>query len=350
MCFLKVTHPPTNAKIPHLYKEQAMPTTLKTLSEKPLNQTAASLAISQWASTEKKPLLIITADSLLAAQIENELDFFLADEISQGGLKILHFPDWETLLYDRFSPHQDIISERLATLNTLQKETNTITVVPINTLLHRISPRAHLNQFTFLMNEGDTININEFRTKLTECAYHHVSQVMNHGEFAIRGSIIDLFPMGSRLPYRLDLFDANIDSIRTFDPETQRTIEKIKQIRLLPAKECPMTEEGITHFRNAWRLAFDGNPIDCPMYVDVSEGIATQGIEYYLSLFFEKTESLLDYLHNDSQLILIGNLEEKAKQFWATAEHRFQQLSHDRTRPILPPQQCLFDINTLMHA
>lgn len=293
-----------------------------------------NLILSNVLAQHPKPALIITQDSLTAARLERELSFF-----QQNGTVALHFPDRETLPYDRFSPHQDLISDRLATLYKTATLQQGAVITTITTLMHRLSPRHFLDAFTFALSKGDKLDLGWVRERLVKAGYYIVNQVREHGEFAIRGSILDLFPMGSTLPYRIDLFDNEVDSIRSFSPDTQLSLDVIPAIQLLPAKEFPMNEESIEHFRQAFRSYFSGNPLNCPIYQDISEGISPPGIEYYLPLFFKETATLFDYLPQNSLMICIGNVIEQAQAFWQEITHRYEERRYDQSHPLLPPEQ-----------
>ncbi len=292
-----------------------------------------------------KPLLVAAPDNLSAAHLLDELNFFCG-----GHENILHFPDWETLPYDHFSPHQDIISQRLSALYRLPALRQGIIVTTIATLMQRVAPNEHLNAHTFLLKVGEKLNPDILRTRLTQAGYHHVSQVREHGEFAIRGSIIDLYPMGSREPYRIDLFDNDIDTIRYFSPETQRSGDKINEINLLPAREFPMTDASIEKFRQSFRNEFSGNPLKSALYQDVSEGICPPGIEYYLPLFFEQTSTLFDYLPANTLLFTIHNTDEKAQEFWHEVKSRYELCRYDIERPILAPEKLFLTPEALHTA
>lgn len=308
------------------------------LSYSQLPGASASLAISQFIASEPhKPILLITSDSLHAARLVEELRFFSATPE-----RIIAFPDWETLPYDHFSPHQDIISERLTVLHQLLVGQPCVIVATIFTLMHKLPPTDYLTQHSFVLHKGERIVTDKLRTQLTNAGYQHVTQVRDHGEFAVRGSIIDLFPMGSDEPFRIDLLDDEVDSIRTFSPETQRTIDVIDDINLLPAKEFPLTEEAIDLFRQKWRDQFAGNPLKCPVYQDISEGICSPGIEYFLPLFFSETASLFDYLPSDTLIIKLGDIYNSANHFKKEVDERYEQLRHDVSRPLLPPTQLFF--------
>jgi len=306
-----------------------------------LQGSSLALAISQVAKKAHRPILVITADNLTANRLEEELNFFIPE------LEVFTFPDWETLPYDNFSPHQDLISQRLLTLSRLPTISQGILIVPITTLMQRISPKQFLEGNSFHFNRGDKINLDEMRRQLERSGYRCVTQVMEHGEFAIRGSILDLFPTGSPSPFRMDLFDDEIETIRTFDPETQRSIDIIDKINLLPAREFPLTEEAISHFRQTWREKFPGNPLACPIYEDVSQGFCPPGIEYYLPLFFPTTQLLFDYLPTNSFALLVGDIHKNAEHFWQEINERYEQCRYDVERPILPPTEIYVPVNDL---
>jgi transcription-repair coupling factor (superfamily II helicase) len=288
--------------------------------------------------------VVITQDTLAASRLEDELTFF---ESRSTPSSLLHFPDWETLPYDRFSPHQDIISERLKVLSQLPDWKRGVLIAPITTLMQRLPPRQYIEATTFNLSKGDTINIIGLRQRLARSGYRCVNQVMEHGEFAVRGSIIDLFPMGSDVPYRIDLFDQDIDTIRTFNPETQLSLENKEGIHLLPAREFPVTEEAITLFRQQWRDQFTGNPALCPLYQDISQGFATAGIEYYLPLFFDTTQTLFNYLPSDCLVIQVLDIHHAAEQHWKEINERYEQRRHDNSRPLLAPSHVFLPVDEI---
>ena len=300
-----------------------------------LHGASVSLAISNAIVKSSQPILIIAPDSLTATRLVDEIHFF------QPQVTLFNFPDWEILPYDHFSPHQDIISQRLAALNQLPYLTQGAVVTTVSTLLHKICPGDFLAAHLFLLKIGDQINVDILRTRLSHAGYNLVPQVREHGEFAIRGSIIDIYPMGSKQPFRLDLFDNEIETIRYFSIETQRSLEQVKEINLLPAKEYPLTEVGINNFRNNWRTEFGGNPLLSPLYQDVSEGIASPGLEYYLPLFFSQTQTLFDYLPANSITLRWPSTYDKASTFWQETSTRYDQHRHDRARPLLAPDKIL---------
>lgn len=306
-----------------------------------LHGSSLDLVIARLAISSQDPLLVITPDNLTANRLERALNFFAPH------LMILNFPDWETLPYDNFSPHQDIVSQRLFALSRLSTLRNGILIVPITTLVQRLTPREYVEGHTFMLSKGDEINLEEMRNRLVRSGYRSVPQVMEHGEFAVRGSLFDLFPTGSAIPYRIDLFDDEIDSIRTFDPDTQRTSDVVNKIELLPAREFPITEQAITHFRHQWRTQFPGDPTHSPIYQDVSQGFTPAGIEYYLPLFFERTETLLDYLPKNSKILQLGNIHQHAETFWQEIRERYEQMRYDVTRPLLLPTDLYLPVDQL---
>lgn len=297
-----------------------------------LNGCADSLALASAINNENRLFVIVTSDNQTAFRLEHELLFFLNAEYP-----ILHFPDWETLAYDVFSPLPEVISERLKTLALLPETKRGALVVSVSTLMYRLAPREHVLAHSFSLEVGGSFNIELNRTKLENVGYQCVSQVYQHAEFAIRGSIVDLFPMGSQVPYRIELFDEEIESIRTFDPETQRSLEKITQVQLFPAWEFPFTDTAIKHFRQAFRQQFPEVSSNNILYRDVSRGIAPSGIEYYLPLFVESTATLFDYLPETTVLVLPESYQQVASNFHHETEERFQQRKYDIDRPLLEP-------------
>ncbi len=301
--------------------------------------SALGLAIQQLVEQHDGLVLVITSGSADAQQLNEQIHFYFKERRYQ----LLNFPDWETLPYDVFSPHQDIISERLETLYRLPKIKQGLLVVPIQTLLHRLPPCEYVQQRSFMISKGQSLNQEAFRKQLITTGYENVSTVMEHGEFAIRGSMIDLFPMGSNKPYRIELFDDEVESIRTFDTESQRTIEIVEQLHMLPAREFPLDEQGIKHFRQSYRIQFEGDPKRSVVYRDVSDGHAPAGIEYYIPLFFEQTQSLFDYLPDNTLLLFEQDIHQQAERFNQEANERFESARHDLERPILEPEQLFLD-------
>jgi transcription-repair coupling factor (superfamily II helicase) len=246
-------------------------------------------------------------------------------------------PDWETLPYDQFSPHQDLVSQRLATLHHVSRGECDVLVVAATTALYRLAPPEYLAAFTFFLKQGTRLDIDALRAQLALAGYQHVTQVVSPGEFSVRGGLIDLFPMGSALPYRLDLFDDDIESIKTFDVDTQRTLYPVPDVRLLPAREFPLDEAGRLRFRARYREVFEGDPSRSPLYKDVSAGVVPGGIEYYLPLFFETTATLADYLPRDAVVAFAGNVGAAVQRFWYDTEARYKLMRGDKARPLLPP-------------
>ena len=302
-----------------------------------------ALLLATVAARQQGLVLVVVPDSQTALSLAAELDFFTRGSM----LGTLVFPDWETLPYDVFSPHQDIVSQRLATLYRLPAQRQGILLVPVATLLQRLAPRTYLDSHVVLLSVGERLDQDEFRRRLEAAAYSCVSQVMEHGEFAIRGSLLDLFPMGSAQPYRIDLLDDEVESIRTFDPDSQRSITKVNAIELLPAREFPLTKEAITRFRQGFRNRFAGDPQRCPLYREVSNGSAPGGIEYYLPLFFETTATLFDYLPANTLAISLEGVEEALAAFQEQLLDRYEQRRHDVERPLLPPSQLFLDTDQI---
>ncbi|MDD4882075.1 MAG: transcription-repair coupling factor, partial [Gallionellaceae bacterium] len=292
--------------------------------------SADSLILARLAAGAR--LLILTETASEAARLREEIAWFASE------LTVNLFPDWETLPYDPLSPHPDLVSERLAALWLSSEKRTQVLVAPAATALQRLAPPAFLAAHAFLFRQGDKLDIEAFRKRLTEAGYSHVSQVLSPGEFAVRGGLLDLFPMGSAMPYRIDLFDDEIESIRTFDPDSQRTLYKVNDVRLLPAREFPLDEAGITRFRQNFRDRFEGDPSKSQLYKDVSHKLAPAGIEYYLPLFFDDTATLFDYLPTDTAVILHGDVEAAAEGFWRDTRSRHKILAGDRQRPLLPPE------------
>ncbi len=310
-----------------------------------LQGAARALALTEAAARHPAPLLVITGTSREAEALHGELAFFAGPE-----LPVLHFPDYETLPYDLFSPHPDLTSQRLATLARLPLLQQALVVTPVEALLQRLAPKAFVEAHTLQLNAGERLDVEAFRQRLTAAGYAAVSQVVAHGEFAVRGSLIDLFPMGAPAPYRIDLFDDEVESIRTFDPETQRSTDKLPAVKLLPAREFPLQPDSIKDFRRRYRIRFEGDPTRSLVYKSVSEGRPTGGIEYYLPLFFEQTSSLFDYLPRDSWLVDTTGVESAAGRFMADTTDRHEQRRHDLERPLLAPLELFLGAAELDRA
>jgi transcription-repair coupling factor (superfamily II helicase) len=295
---------------------------------------AAALAIAEAAAQAGAPLIVIAQSSREAEALAEEIGFFAAQE-----LPVRVFPDLETLPYDSFSAHPDITSARLATLAELPRARTGVWLVAIDTLLQRLPPRSYVEAYSFKIHVGETLDLEALRARLAVAGYAAVTQVVAHGEFAVRGSLIDVFPMGSESPFRIDLLDRDVDSIRRFDPESQRSGEKLDRIHLLPARETPLNPEAVREFRRRYRLRFTGDLTEQVIYRDVSQGIAPGGVEYFLPLFFDGTANLFDYLPPDSVLIDMNEAATLAAGLWNGIVERHEQLRHDRQRPILDPAE-----------
>ena len=274
---------------------------------------------------------VFTADPGDSQRLADEIVFFAP------GLRVAVFPDWETLPYDTFSPHEDLISERLATLWRIGQGEVDVILMPATTALVRLAPPAFMAAYTFTFVQKQRLDEASLKAQLTLAGYAHVSQVVSPGEYAVRGGLIDLFPMGSAMPYRVDLFGDEIDSIRTFDPDTQRSLYPVPEVRLLPGREFPMDEPSRNAFRSRWRERIEGDPTRVRLYKDIGAGIASAGIEYYLPLFFESTATIFDYLGADATLALHGEVDDALQRFWADTRERHRFLQHDRERPLLLP-------------
>ncbi|MGH6623114.1 MAG: transcription-repair coupling factor, partial [Burkholderiaceae bacterium] len=267
--------------------------------------SADALVLARLATTARaarRLFAVVAADALDAQRLVDEIAYF------DPSLNVRPLPDWETLPYDNLSPHQDLVSERLETLYRLSQPPMQgaidVLVAPATAALYRLAPREYVAGHTFFFRQGQTIEAEALRTQLVFAGYQHVSQVVAPGEFAIRGGLIDLFPMGSALPYRLDLLDDVLDTLRAFDPDSQRGLYPVPEVRLLPGREFPVDEPARQGFRRRWRDRIEGDPTRSSVYKDIGNGIASAGIEYYLPLFFDETATLFDYLPRDSVIAL----------------------------------------------
>ena len=301
-----------------------------------LHGSSDALALAQYAA-QHSPLAIIAANALEAQRLLEEIPFFAPD------LRVHLLPDWETLPYDHFSPHQDLISERLATLHHIRSNACDVVIVPLTTALYPLPPVEHLAAYTFFLKRGEKLNVAQLREQMTFAGYNHVQQVLAPGEYCVRGGIIDLFAMGSMLPYRIDLFDDEIETIASFDVDTQRTLYPVPEIRLLPAREFPLDDAGQARFRQNFRDRFEGDPSKSFIYKGVSKGIAPAGIEYYLPLFFDKTATLFDYLPKHTTLCLHHEVDEAIATFAKDAASRYNLLRGDPQRPLLEPKELFLD-------
>jgi transcription-repair coupling factor (superfamily II helicase) len=297
--------------------------------------SADALLLARWAASQRdkgRMVAVVTAEPGDSQRLADEIAFF------EPGLRVVVFPDWETLPYDSFSPHQDLVSERLATLWRVMQRDVDVLLAPATTSCTRIAPPAFLAGTTFHFRQKARLDAQALKAQLTLAGYQHVSQVVAPGEYAVRGSLIDLYPMGSAVPYRVDLYDDEVDSIRTFDPDTQRSLYPVPEVRLLPGREFPMDETARTRFRARWREQIEGDPTRARVYKDIAQGIATGGIEYYLPLFFDEPGTLLGYLRVDDAVVLHGEVDEALSAFWSDTRERHRFLQHDPERPLLPPE------------
>lgn len=280
--------------------------------------------------------VIVCSNPLEAQRLAIEIPIFNPD------LKVRLLPDWEILPYDNFSPHQDLISDRLAALYELMNCGCDIVIAPISSAIQRLSPPQFLAAHTFSFKQGDKLDEIALKLQLQQANYDPVTAVVRPGEYSIRGGLIDIFPMGSALPYRIDLFGDEIDQIKTFDPDTQRSLYPVKEIRLLPGHEFPFDEDARKFFRGKWREHFEGDPSKCSIYKDVGNGIPAAGIECYLPLFFEQTSTIFDYFPIERKPVWIwtcGDISHSIQAFWQNTEERYKFLSHDSERPILSPKE-----------
>jgi transcription-repair coupling factor (superfamily II helicase) len=296
--------------------------------------SARSLALAEAVESDTRPYLVIARDARELDQLRSELSFFL------GGSRAIHvLPDWEVLPYDLFSPHPDIISERLAALAELPRLKSGVLLAAADTLGQKIAPRGYVDGRTFNLAVGDKLPIEPLRARLVESGYASVSQVSAPGEFALRGSLFDVFPMGAETPLRVDLFDDEIEVIREFDPETQRSGESLKQVRLLPGREMPLDADSVKAFRLRYRKRFEGDPTKSVIYRGVSDGLAPPGIEFYLPLFFETTDTLLDYLPKDTVVCAGADLPAAVDRAAKSIAERYEERRHDVERPVLAPDE-----------
>tara|TARA_B110000438_G_scaffold293477_1_gene333399 strand:+ start:3603 stop:7112 length:3510 start_codon:yes stop_codon:yes gene_type:complete len=308
--------------------------------------SSATVAIFHGALSTQQPILLLTHDTPSALRLEQEL----ASLNRQAKLPICLFPDWETLPYDTFSPHQDIISQRLATLYQLSRMNKGIVIVPISTLIQRLAPKQYIEANSLIIKKGDKKDLHQLRQSLEASGYRCVEQVMEHGEFSARGAILDIFPMGSNTPFRLDFFDDEIDEIRLFDPENQRSSDKVDGINLLPAHEFPTDTDGTNLFRSQYREQFTSTIDKESIYHQVSNGIMPAGIEYYLPLFFQQTNTLCDYLAENTLVIISGDIDKSLSHYWTDINYRYEDRRYDPTRPLLPPEQLFLNSEELYSA
>ena len=305
---------------------------------------APALAVAEAAAQHAGPVIVVTAGSTEAQQLRRGLRFFAPDT------EVELMPDWEVLPYDVFSPHQDIVSERLRALHRLPSRDAGVMILPVATLMQRIAPPDFLQANVTRLSVGDTLDLEGMRRRLEGAGYRCVAEVLEHGEFAVRGAILDLYPMGADAPYRVDLFDTEIDSIRRFDPETQRSAERLDAVEILPAHEFPTDEAGIARFRHQYRARFEGDPMRSTVYQSVTDGHIPNGIEAYLPLFFEHTASLFDHLPRAALIVRLGEVTTQLEAEWRQIGERYEQRRHDRERPILEPGELYLSPDAIQSA
>ena len=300
--------------------------------------SAAALALAEATRADRRLYVVIVDAARELERLTAELRFFAAE-----ALPLLRLPDWEVLPYDLFSPHPDIISERLKTLFELPQLQHGCLIVSADTLMQRLAPRSYVQGRAFELSKGQALAVEPFRQRLTEAGYASVSQVVSPGEFAVRGSLLDVFPMGSAAPLRIDLFDEEIEAIRRFDPETQRSLDALPSVRLLPAREVPLDAEAVKDFRRRYRTRFEGDPTRTSIYRGVSEGLAPAGVEFYQPLFFASTATLFDYLPADAVIVHDAALPQTLIKAWQDIEARYEDRRHDIERPVLRPAELFLE-------
>ena len=296
--------------------------------------SAAALALAEATRSDQRLYVVVTDDARALERLSAELQFFAGER-----LPLLTLPDWEVLPYDLFSPHPDITSQRLRTLFELPRLQHGCLIVSADVLMQRMPPRNYVQGRAFELTVGERLALDPFRQRLVEAGYVSVSQVASPGEYAVRGSLLDVYPMGSNAPLRIDLFDDEIEAIRRFDPDTQRSLDSLDRVRLLPAREIPLDPDGVREFRRRFRTRFEGDPTRTSIYRGVSEGVAPAGVEFYLPLFFEQTASLFDYLPSNAILVHDAALQGALTKAWHDLEVRYEDRRHDVERPVLPPAE-----------
>lgn len=306
----------------------------------PASPSALAFHIAAAATAHPAPLLAITRDNQTAHQLESDLRTLLGARAGvDGDVPVLAFPDWETLPYDAFSPHPDIVSQRLATLHRLPQLERGVVVLPVQTLMQRLAPPKHVVGGSFDVRVGQRLDLDAEQRRLTAAGYRHVPQVLDPGDFAVRGGLLDVYPMGADQPFRVELLDDEIDTIRVFDPESQRSLEKIERIHLLPGRELPLDEAALKGALERLRERFDVDTRRSSLYQDLKSGLAPSGVEYYLPLFFDETSTLFDYMVEGVLPIVTEGSFEAAEHFWAQTGERYEQRRHDVERPVLPPSE-----------
>ena len=324
------------------FKQLEIPRTAQVHQWQNLNGCASSIAITKLASETDRLFVYVAQNSEHAYRISQEIRWF------SNGLSILNLRDQEILPYDPFSPQKTITASRLETLYALSGIGNGILVIPVQTLMQRLPPCDYVLSRTLLLKPGSQFYIEKERERFDRVGYRAVSTVYEQGEYAVRGSLFDIYPIGSLHPVRVDLFDTEIESLRFFDPESQRTIKQIEELHILPANEFPLDESSIRQFRNTWHRLFDVDDNACPVYRDVSQGIIPEGVETYMPLFFPSTSTLFEYLPNDSVFILDDHVREAGEEFWCEIESRYESRRYDQEHPLLPPAYFYMNVNSLV--
>ncbi|UNK50466.1 transcription-repair coupling factor [Lysobacter sp. S4-A87] len=310
----------------------------------PASPSALAFHIASAARAHTGPVLAVARDNHTAHQLESDLQTLLA---GQAEVPVLAFPDWETLPYDIFSPHPDIVSQRLSALHRLPTLKRGIVIVPVQTLLQRLAPLKHIVGGSFDVKLGQRLDLDAEKRRLESAGYRHVPQVLDPGDFAVRGGLLDVYPMGAEQPFRVELLDDEIDTIRAFDPESQRSLDKIDSVHLLPGREVPLDDASLKRALDALRDRFDLDTRRSALYQDLKAGLTPPGIEYYLPLFFDKTATLFDYLAADTLPVIGDGALEAAEQFWSNTGERYEQRRHDLERPLLPPDALYLAPNAL---
>ena len=313
-----------------------------------LRGSAGALAISRASLVHDGTSVVIVSTMAEADRLEQDIQLYLRDV--PNAPEVLHFADWETLPYDNFSPHQDIISARMRTLYQLSQGQKSLIVVSAPTLTQRLPPQDYIVGNSLMVKRGQQLDMIKLRQRLTNAGYNSVDTVYQHGEFAVRGALLDVYPMGSEWAFRIELFDDEVETLREFDPETQRTVRQVDHIDLLPARECPLDKPGIAHFKMAWHDHFDVDHRASSVYQDVSDGIPPAGVEYYLPLFFEQTASFFDYLPEQTLIMVTEGLEPAIENFWREATSRYESRRGDLERPILAPQQVFISVGDVFQC
>ena len=312
---------------------------MNTITKKILNYSAYAFEVTQFycskLSNDKIPLVIFTQDSYIATRLQTEIKWL------KNSLEVTIIPDWETLPYDSISPHPDLISDRLKSLFLINEKVFDILIIPATSALNFLPPKTYITQNSFFYKKGQKVELDSLKNLLVENGYINVQKVFHPGEFAVRGGLIDLFPMGSLIPYRIDFFDDEIESIKTFDTDTQKSIYPTNTIEILPARECPLSDASVEIFRINFRENFSGDPSKSEIYNNISNKIPFSGMEWYLPLFFEETNTIFDYLPKDIFLSIPANLTASVEHYWADAQTRFKMYAYDLNRPILEPSHIM---------